>query len=165
MLFDSKGKVFGKVSIVDIAVIVLVVLAVVGGYFRFSGNNTSVVSNDAEFYYSITAKGIRETNKNLLENSIGTDFRLAGKISSSMGELVGVNVSNAKDIVAKTDGTIVLAEVPEKYDVELILKVVGNVNDSGYFTPETHEICAAKKYDITNIYCSVSGIVNKVWTE
>ena len=165
MLFDSKGKVFGKVSIVDIAVIVLVVLAVVGGYFRFSGNNTSVVSNDAEFYYSITAKGIRETNKNLLENSIGTDFRLAGKISSSMGELVGVNVSNAKDVVAKTDGTIVSAEVPEKYDVELILKVVGNVNDSGYYTPETHEICAAKKYDITIIYCSVSGIVNKVWTE
>ena len=165
MLFDSKGKVFGKVSIVDIAVIVLVVLAVVGAYFRFSGNNTSVVSNDSEFYYSITAKGIRETNKNLLENSIGTDFRLAGKISSSMGELVDVKVSNAKDIVTKTDGTIILAEVPEKYDVELILKVVGNVNDSGYFTPETHEICAAKKYDITNIYCAVSGIVNKVWTE
>ena len=68
-------------------------------------------------------------------------------------------------MVTKTDGTIVSAEIPEKYDVELILKVVGNVNDSGYFTPETHEICAAKKYDITNIYCAVSGIVNKVWTE
>ena len=82
-----------------------------------------------------------------------------------MGELVGVNVSSAKDMVTKTDGTIVSAEIPEKYAVELILKVVGNVNDSGYFTHETHEICAAKKYDITNIYCVVSGIVNKVWTE
>lgn len=165
MLFDSKGKVFGKISIVDIAVVAVILLAIVAGYLRFSGSNTAVVSNNTEFYYTITAKNIRETNKELLEQSIGTAFRLGGKANSSMGELVDVEVSDAEAIITKTDGEIVMAQIPEKYDVTLTLKVVGNVNDSGYFTPEAHEICAAKEYNITNIYCNLSGYVNKVWTE
>lgn len=165
MLFDSKGKLFGKVSIVDVIVVAVVLLAIVAGYLRFSGTNTSVVSNNTEFYYTITAKNIRETNKNLLEKSVGTAFRLGGKGNSSMGELVSIDTADAQAIITKTDGEIVMADIPEKYDVTLTLKVVGNVNDNGYFTPEAHEICAAKEYNITNIYCNLTGFVNKVWTE
>lgn len=165
MLMDSKGKLFGKVSIVDVVVVILILVAVVGAYVRFNGSNSAVVSNDTEFYYKMTVKGIRETNKNMLENSIGTQFRLAGKVSSSMGELIEVNVANATQIITKNDGTIVNAEIPERYDVTLTFKVVGNVNDKGFFTPETYEICAAKEYNITNIYCTVTGVVDKVWTD
>lgn len=165
MLFDSKGKIFGKVSIVDVAVIAVILLAIVAGYLRFSGTNTAVVSNNTEFYYTITAKNIRETNKNLLEQSVGTAFRLGGKGNSSMGVLVDVETADAEAIITKTNGEIVMAQIPEKYDVTLTLKVVGNVNDSGYFTPEAHEICAAKEYNLTNIYCNLTGFVNKVWTE
>ena len=165
MLFDSKGKVFGKVSIVDIAVVAVILLAIVAGYLRFSGTNTATVSNNTEFYYTITAKNIRETNKNLLEQSIGTAFRLGGKGNSSMGELIDVESADAEASITKTNGEIVMAQIPEKYDVTLTLKVVGNVNENGYFTPEAHEICAAKEYNITNIYCNLTGFVNKVWTE
>lgn len=165
MLFDSKGKLFGKVSIVDVIVVFVILLAIVAGYLRFSGTNTAVVSNNTEFYYTITAKNIRETNVKLLLESIGTQFRLGGKGNSSMGVLVDCESVDARASITKTDGSVVMATIPEKYDVTLTLKVVGNVNENGYFTPEAHEICAAKEYNITNIYCNITGFVNKVWTE
>ncbi len=165
MLMNSKGKLFGKVSIVDIIVILLIILAIVGAYFRFNGNNVVAVNKTTEFYYTFSIKEVRETNKNLLEDSVGTAFRLSGKVSSSMGELVGVEVTDAKKIIALSDGSVVNATVPEKYDVVMTFRVDGLMSESGYFTPEMHEICVGKYYMITNINCLVNGIVEKIWVE
>lgn len=165
MLFNSKGKLFNKVNVIDILIIILVIVAIAGAYFRFNGNNVVAVNKGCEFYYSITIREIRENNKNLLAESVGTDFRLDGKVSSSMGTLVKVDPTDAITEIEKTDGSIVSAAVPEKYDVVLTFKVNGYKNDSGYLTPEMHEICAGKEYSITNIYCLVKGAVDKVWTE
>lgn len=167
MLGNSKGKLFGKVSIIDIIVIVLIVVAVVGAYFRFKGNNVVAVNKTTEFYYTISIKEIRETNKNLLvkSESENTAFRLDNKINSTMGELINVEVSDAVGIIEMPDGSIVKATIPEKYDVKLTLKVKGSKSDSGYFTPEMQEICVGKQYPIANINCSVIGIVEKIWTE
>ena len=163
MLFNSKGKLFGKVSIVDILVVLLIVVAIVGAYVRFNGNNVGAVNQTSEFHYQITIREIRETNKDLLLASVGTDFRLAGKISSSMGTLVNVDVKDAVCEIEKNDGTIVSASVPEKYDVVLTLKVVGSETETGYYTPEMYEVCAAKEVTLANINCNVTGVIDKVW--
>lgn len=163
MLFNSKGKLFGKVSIVDIFVVILIVVAIVGAYVRFNGNNVGAVNQTSEFNYKITIREIRETNKDLLLKSIGTDFRLDGKISSSIGTLVDVAVSDAVCEIEKTDGTIVSAVVPEKYDVVLTLKVTGSETDTGYYTPEMYEVCAGKQITLANINCNVTGVIDKVW--
>jgi len=163
MLLNSKGKLFGKVSIVDILVVILIVVAIVGAYVRFNGNNVGAVNQTSEFYYQITIREIRETNKDLLINSVGTDFRLAGKISSSMGTLTDVKAEEAVCEVEKTDGAIVSAVVPEKYDVVLTLKVTGSENDTGYYTPEMYEVCAGKEVTLANINCNVTGYIDKVW--
>ena len=92
-----------------------------------------------------------------------TPFKLDGKISSSMGKLIDVKVDNAVKVVEKTDGTVAVSEIPEKYDVTLTLEVNGYQSETGYFTPENHEICAGKEYSIANIYCLVEGVVNEVW--
>lgn len=162
MLMDSKGKLFGKISIVDILIVVLIAAAACGAYFRFHGNNSEIVANDAEFYYVIEIKNIRETNKDMLLKSIGTPFELAGKVQSTMGELVDANAKIAVDYVTKTDGEIVAAEIPERYDVTLKFKVLGRINEFGFFTPEMHEISAGKEYNIKNKYCQVSGFVQQV---
>lgn len=165
MILDSKGKIFGKVSIVDVVVVLLIAAAVIGAYFRFSGSNAEVVANDEEFFYTIEINNIRAENKDLLLKSVGTPFKLSGKINSTMGELVDVTVVAAESEMILNDGTVIRAEVPERYDVTLKLKVLGKVNEYGFYTPEMHEISAAKEYEVKNIYCSVTGMVLKVWSE
>lgn len=163
MFVNSKGKLFGKVSIIDILVIILIIAAVVGAYFRFKGNNVVAVNETTEYYYTISVKEIRESNKNLLEKSIGTKFRLDGKINSSMGELIDTEVFDAEKSLELNDGSIINVTVPERFDVKLTFKVNGSKSDSGYYTPEMQEICVGKEYPITNINCMVTGIVEKIW--
>ena len=165
MLISSKGKIFNKVNIIDIIIILLLIVIITGVYFRFKGNNIVAENENCDFYYSMTVREVREANKNMLEKSIDTPFRLEGKINSSMGTLVKVETSVAMGEIEKTDGSVVNAEVPGKYDVVLTLKVSGYKNSSGYLTPEMHEICAGKLYNVTNIYSLVEGTVEKVWTE
>ena len=124
-------------------------------------------SIDTPFYYSIVIREIREENKNLLVKSQSeqTPFILDGKISSTMGKLVDIKVSDTEKIVEISDGTLVNTSVPEKYDVTLVLEVNGYESDSGYYTPENFEICAGKKYSIANIYSLVEGVVEEVWVK
>ncbi len=165
MILNSKGKFFNKINIIDVLIIILVIIALAGAYFRFNGNNIVAENKPSTFKYTITIREIREQNKNLLEESKNaqTPFILDGKISSTMGKLIDIEVNEAVKEVEKTDGTVVNAIVPDKYDVTLTLEVAGYKSDSGYFTPENFEICAGKKYSISNIYCIVEGVVNEVY--
>lgn len=167
MILSSKGKFFNKVNIIDVLIILLVLVAIIGAYFRFNGSNVVSENESCVFQYTITIRGVRENNKNLLVKSVDTQtpFSLDGKISSSMGKLVDVKVDNAVVEIEKTDGTVVSTEVPEKYDVTLTLEVNGYKSDKGYFTPENFEICAGKKYSVSNIYCLVGGVVNEVYVK
>ena len=163
MLLNSKGKFLNKINIVDMLIIILVIIAIIGAYFRFKGNNVVAENENCEFYYTLTVREVRETNKILLEKSLDTSFRLDGKVSSSMGTLVNVEPTGAITEIEKTDGSVVSATIPGKYDVVITFKVNGYKNNTGYLTPEMHEICAGKTYSIMNIYSSVEGIVDKVW--
>ena len=164
MIINSKGKFFNKINIIDVLIIILVIIALAGAYFRFNGNNVVSENEPYTFEYTITIRDIREQNKDLLIKSVDTQtpFILDGKINSTMGKLIGVQVNEAVKEVEKTDGTVVNAIVPDKYDVTLTLEVDGYKSDSGYFTPENFEICAGKEYSISNIYCLVEGVVNEV---
>lgn len=165
MILSSKGKFFNKVNIIDVLIILLVLFAIIGAYFRFNGSNVVAENKSCVFQYNITVCGIRENNMKLLVESMEsqTPFKLDGKISSSMGKLIDVKVDNAVKVVEKTDGTVAVSEIPEKYDVTLTLEVNGYQSEAGYFTPENYEICAGKEYSIANIYCLVEGVVNEVW--
>ena len=167
MILSSKGKFFNKVNIIDILIILVIIVAIIGAYFRFNGKNVVTENETTTFCYSIVIREIREENKNLLVKSQSeqTSFILDGKISSTMGKLVDIKVSDTEKIVEISDGTLVNTSVPEKYDVTLVLEVDGYESDSGYYTPENFEICAGKKYSIANIYSLVEGVVEEVWVK
>ena len=98
MILSSKGKFFNKVNIIDILIILVIIVAIIGAYFRFNGKNVVTENETTTFYYSIVIREIREENKNLLVKSQSeqTPFILDGKISSTMGKLVDVKVSDTE---------------------------------------------------------------------
>ena len=103
MILNSKGKFFNKINIIDVLIIILVIVALIGAYFRFNGDNIVAENKPCTFKYTITIRDIREQNKDLLEESkkTKTPFVLDGKINSTMGKLIDVHVSEAVKEVEK----------------------------------------------------------------
>jgi hypothetical protein len=89
-MIDKNGKLFGKISIVDLAVIAAVVILLAGIYVRFLGGPTKTVVQSSDFYYTLEVKNIRESNLRGLEKSLNGRFYLNEKITSEMGVLINI---------------------------------------------------------------------------
>lgn len=160
---DKNGKIFGKISIVDLAVIIAVVIAFAGVYVRFFGGPTKTVVENSRFYYSLEVKNIRESNLNGLEKSLNGNFYLNEKISGEMGRLIDIETSPSVNIIEKASGEVVSARVPDRYDAVLTFEMTGRVNDRGYFSPSLDHISAGIYYNIKGKWSAVTGKILSVW--
>lgn len=164
MIMDSKGKLFGKVSIVDIITVIIILGVIAGVYLKFFGKSSEVLAQDCTYYYTIKAEAVRESNVDAMKKSVGKTFSLNDdKIDSDMGVLTEVKSETAKEILTKTDGTDVYAEKPDKFDVYLTFKIEGKATDEAYYTPQLREISVGSIDSIKSKYCEFSGYIQKIW--
>lgn len=165
MLFDSKGKLFGKISIVDIIVVLAIVIAAAGVYFKFFGSAKESMATDCTFYYTMKVEGIRDNNAEALKESIGSKLGVNEKSPANMGEIISVDITPAVGIIEKDDGTVVKADMLDKYDALITVKNNGKMTSTGYFTPELREVSAGANYSVYTKLCEVTGRVQKIWVE
>ena len=162
-MIDKNGRIFGKISIVDLTVLVAVIILIAGIYVRFFGGPTKTVVQSSDFYYVLEVKNIRESNLHGLEKSLNGRFYLNEKITSEMGTLVDIQSSTAVSTMETADGKIVTTKVPERFDALLTFKLTGRINDRGYFTPSLNHISAGVQYNIKGKYSAVTGNILEVW--
>jgi hypothetical protein len=161
MILDKKGKLFGKVSVVDAALVLVVLLALAGAYARFSGVGKAVSASQA-FTYAMRVDNIRDVSVAELKKSVGLTFGLNEKQQSEMGELLSVEEFPATGIIELNNGGAVRAPIPERFDVVLKFKVDGRINEKGFYTPQLKEICAGATYVVKSKYVTVYGMAMDV---
>ncbi|NLY66775.1 MAG: DUF4330 domain-containing protein [Tissierellia bacterium] len=117
-IIDNKGKLFGIINIVDLLVILLVALLVYGGVTRLKKSpiaeaetKKAIVTLEISDVRSATVDGI-QVGDPLYHYDRGTLF----------GTIVDKRVEPYREPVESGDGRWVLAEVPEKYVVTLIVE-------------------------------------------
>lgn len=137
MILDEKGKLFGKVSIVDIVFIILVLLLFGGIYVKFFNvkNTQQALTETIEF--SVFIQNVRQptvdaimVGENAFEESTGL----------YLGEIIDKEVKPSEDKIIKADGDIVIASMPGKYDIIVTFKVPGIEKEDGYFANGNKEI-------------------------
>ena len=128
---DKNGRIFGKVSVVDI-IIVLAVLVLGAGlaYRQLSREVRQIVSADAVFYVTLESKQLRGFSVDAV--SVG-DVMYKQHDRQSLGVVKEIKVAPGVDYLLKSDGTAVLAEMEERYTAFITLECRGNINETGYF--------------------------------
>ena len=163
MIMDSNGKLFGKISIVDIAVILVIIIAIAGIYFKFFVKTNKTVVSNSDFYYCVEVKNIRPATAEALEKSRGLTLFLNEKISGEMGTLADLKFTPAVDNLEMENGEIVEAAIPEKFDAIVTIKVSGKINNKGYFTGQLKEINTGATYNLKSKWATIVGTATKVW--
>lgn len=159
MIIDKKGKLFGKINIIDLLIIAVVIAAVgIVGYKYFYGGETAATASSAAtitFY----AEEI-------------TDFVLDGTINQgdevydvqekvSLGTVTGVEYSDAVSYTVDSDGNYVQTSKPGHKSVILTAEVYGTefangiiIADNKYYIGHSMTIAAGK----AKMYLRISDI-------
>jgi len=130
MLLDEKGKLFGKISIIDIGVLLLIAVLMGGVYYKFFMVDKN--QNAAKFdtiEYKILVEEVRQQSVDAIE--IGANIYDV-KTDSPMGKIVDKEVLPATDQLTKADGTMVIAEKPERFNVIVTIQVPGVETEYGF---------------------------------
>ena len=130
MLLDEKGRLFGKISIIDIGVLLLIVALLGGVYYKFfmvDKNNSAAKFDTIE--YKVLVEEVRQQSVDAIE--IGADIYDV-KTDSPMGKIVSKEVLPATDQLTKADGTMVIAEKPERFNVLVTIQVPGVETKYGF---------------------------------
>lgn len=169
MIIDEKGKLFGKISIIDFAIVAIVILGILGGIFvsfhsADSDNKkklTKVEEGDTlnEFLIEYSLKNVRDITRDAL--AVGDEV-----FSVNSGKLIGViekiESTPLQEIVSGIDGKMVYADIPEKYHVTLYVKVWGKETETGCFTQYNHHMSYGDTVPVKTIKVQTSPVVKEI---
>jgi hypothetical protein len=130
-IIDEKGRLFGRVSIIDI----LIVLAVIGLglgfiYKRISPEVMQIVNADATFYVTLATNRLRSFSVEAISEG---DLMFKQHDRQSLGRIVKLEIKPATDYLLRPDGTAELAEMEDRYQTFITVQCTGAITDAGYY--------------------------------
>ncbi len=156
MIMDKNGKLFKKISIIDLFVILAIIAAIVGISARFVTSAAKNVREKILFSYVVEIEDIRMyTIEALNKKGIVTDI----KGNSVVGKITNVEYEPMEVQSITADGRTVFAEKPEKYTALITVNAEGNESDSGYFVGDNIELSVGSTMSMTTKYVNSSGKV------
>ena len=144
MIIDEKGRLFGKVSIVDIAVILFIVVVAAVLAWRFVGmDNETVKVQEVTCRYECVVEGVRIESINALKHDIGKD--VSDSQNKKIGTLLSVEERPYATDLVNGRGEVEIKEVPEKYSATIVFEGQAKKANSGYVSGSGYEISIGSK--------------------
>lgn len=132
MIINKDGKLFGKISVADIAVILVIAVLAVGIYMKFGGKTTSVVSSTGqEIECTFLVRNIRMYTIEQLEKGGPVSDKTSKEY---IGSIVKVRYEPGRYQVNMADGTFMSATPDERYNAYVTVRFTGKTGESGYYT-------------------------------
>lgn len=125
---DDKGRVFGKISIVDLAVIFVVILGILwfGYSMWFKNLNKDVTSREKEIEITVLVQGIRPTTADAIKNSTKM-FEF--KTGAYIGDVVDVTTEPSKGWTVAPDGSWLQMPSPDKVDAYVRIRGTARIGE------------------------------------
>lgn len=164
MIINKEGKLFGKISIIDIIVILLLAVLAFGIYTRFSTpQGTRIVNKEEQIEYTIEIKNVpsgtvyafKERAQEKLTNST---------TKQALGEIVSCSSQKSKDTYTFANGEVKEFDSPHNFDVTLTVRVEGKIGDSAYYTADNFPLHIGTQLSVETKYVTASGTITSIKT-
>lgn len=161
-MIDDKGRLFGKLSIIDIFVVVLILGVIAGTAYKLKGPVATVNRGDKTIYYTVKISDVRSFTTDYYEEGMRV---CDSKSGAYIGKIDAIRVEPYMDTVIMNDGTLKLAEKPGKVEIYLDLSAEGVETDQSFLVGGTYEVKAGTGAYLSTKKVEVQGSVEKVWAE
>ena len=159
MIINKEGKLFGKISVIDIAVVLIIVILVAGIVVKFGGSNTAVVSGNEKLECTLVIKNVRMYTVDALKN--GGD--LYDDISKErIGEIKDVRYEAGEYQVNMADGSFMPVVPEERYNVYVTVAFDGKISDDGYYTKSNKYLAVGSTVTAKTKYAQCQSTVYSI---
>lgn len=157
MIINKKGQLFGKINIVDLCVVLVIIIGVVGVVFTKSKlDDEKILANQENMLIKSSAeldklevklelKEVRDVTRDAIV--IGDEVYLTAN-DKMIGTIVRVECEPSAHHVVADDGTVYMAQIPDRYDVTIVMEVDGKKKDDGYYTDTNVKFLYGKELEI-----------------
>ena len=173
MIIDDKGKLFGKISIVDILIVLLIIVATIGGIFSYLNNKektetipettpSAAKEQMKEIFIDLQLSNIDEYVKN---SAVLNDKVYLSKTAAYFGKIVKINSRPHRKEITGTNGMMIFSDVPQKYDITITVIAFVNQTETGYYTADNIHLACGDKLSVKTELLEIDTTIKKVSTE
>lgn len=156
---DKNGKLFGKISIIDLLVLLAIIVGIAGFSVRFFSNAAENVNEKTKFEYVIEINDVRSYTVDALnKKGIVTEKKSGGII----GEITNIESKPYTSQLSMSNGRIVTVDVPEKFTVDVTVVGEGNETNGGYYIGENVELSVGSTINMASRYANSTGKVKSI---
>lgn len=156
-LIDEKGRLFGKVSLIDIFVLLFALVMAFAVYLRFFSNETTSIRADSDtFTYAVKVEGVRQWTVDGFHEG---DKMWDSDHDTYIGTITSVRAEPSVGEFTLADGSYKMAPREGRYDVYLTVEAEGLISNGRYYASRTYEVGTNSGIYFYTKYCSVSATV------
>lgn len=156
MIIDKNGKIGGKISIIDVLVVIVLIVAAFGISLRFYSAPAKSARERVKLSYIVEIENIREYTVDAMERK---GVVIDPKQKCEIGEITEVAYEPQKQEEFDSDGNLVYAEVPNKYKLTVTILSEGKESENGYYVGNDTELSIGSTVSLATKYANSSGKV------
>lgn len=128
-ILNNKGQLFGKISIIDLIIIMIIVAVIGGGIYKFSTLD-NIFSGDNLKEVSLVLEVPKE-NEGLIASIQKGDVLYDSIRGSEFGTVISKSFGPHKELIVDKKGIAEYKEIPGLYDIKIRVESLGNITDNG----------------------------------
>ena len=130
-MIDSDGRLFGRISVVDLFVFAAVLVLATGFLSRqFAGSLETFTAPTIELLITFQANGIMYATASQLEQD---DLVFRMHEGQPLGRVTGISMAEATEIMTRSDGSALIATMDERYMLTFDVAALGSITSIGHF--------------------------------
>ncbi|MCL2843126.1 MAG: DUF4330 domain-containing protein [Oscillospiraceae bacterium] len=156
---DETGRLFGKINVIDLGILLLVVFIAIGAFLKFAVlEQTTVTIEAAPVSYTLEITNVRDwTIRNI---RVGDTLYVTG---TAVGTVVGIETRPHRVAVSSNDGAVWWGDVPERYVVEVEVEGTATVSDGRFLVSRTVPLSAGTSTTVfTTRYAGFEAMVKEI---
>lgn len=164
MKIINDGKLFGKLNIIDVILLIIILVILVGIVIKLTDKDVaSSITNPSDvFEYTMQIKNVRYTTPNVLKVGDVVYDKVSGK---EIGKIVNVISQIAQIDMELFNGSIEKREIENKVDIVLSIETNGTIKNNEYLANGLIKILKGSNLVIHTKYLEVMGVITDIKAE
>ena len=150
-----------KINILDISVVIIIILLVFATVIKFRNYNVDTNENSSleNIQYEVRIGNIREYTANAFE--IG-DKLYDSQTNVVIGKIIDKKIEPHYAYEKLSTGKLVKVEMPEKYNLKLVVETEGSVTEEGYYANRSVELKVGSDKQIETLYVKTTARITDI---